>query len=309
MDNPFSADNSNPFLTPYQAPGASPSSPGIKPFTAVDLAPPAGLNGNRHSAPPPVAGPTPFAGAPGPSASPFASNEFDNAFLGREAPTSPTQAAHAAPVPASSLAASLSPSPAHAAPVVNPFTGKPSPTPPAPADFTPVPERPKPAPVVSPTVIMTSPLAPMAPAMPTAPMAERPSVPKPIAQAQAPAPKPALMTTDFAEPTREARGEFLLTTSPNAEGRKIASYLGVVSVEIVIPKDVLFRNPAPYGELHRIKAAEDQLQSVKKKAFEELTERAKAMGADGIVAATLQFSQFDAVVFLCAAVGTAVRMD
>ena len=54
--------------------------------------------------------------------------------------------------------------------------------------------------------------------------------------------------------------------------------------------------------------AEDQLQRVKQKAFEELADRARALGADGIVGATLQFSQFDAVVFLCAACGTAVKV-
>lgn len=284
MDNPFAADKANPFLTPYQAPAAPDAAPGIKPFTAVDLAPPAGMNGNRHSAPPP-AGPNGFAAAPAPAAGPFTGGDFSNAFLGRETPPAP-----AAPTPASSLAQALapSPSPSHAAPVVNPFTGKPSSVAPAPADFSPVPER----------------------ALPAAPAAaERPAMPKPMAAPAAS--KPALAMTDAPEiAARPAAAKgFLLTTTPSVEGRRVASHLGVVSVEIVIPKDVLFRNPAPYGELHRIKAAEDQLQLVKKKAFEEMSERAKALGADGIVGATLQFSQFDAVVFLCAAVGSAVKFE
>ena len=111
-----------------------------------------------------------------------------------------------------------------------------------------------------------------------------------------------------ADATTEAPS-FLITTGPNVEGRRVKSYLGVVSVEIVIPKDVLFRNPAPYGDLQRIKAAEEHLQRVKQKAFEELAAKARAMGADGVVGATLQFSQFDAMVFLCAALGTAVKID
>jgi uncharacterized protein YbjQ (UPF0145 family) len=120
-------------------------------------------------------------------------------------------------------------------------------------------------------------------------------------------PKSSLTMTDADAPAEDPG--VLVTTGPNVEGRRIASYLGVASVEIVIPKDVLFRNPAPYGELHRIKAAEEQLQRVKRKAFEELSERARALGADAVVGATLQFSQFDAVVFLCAALGTAVKLD
>ena len=61
--------------------------------------------------------------------------------------------------------------------------------------------------------------------------------------------------------------------------------------------------------MHRIRAAEEQLQSVKAKAFEELAERARGVGANAVVGASLQFSQFDAVVFLCSAVGTAVKID
>jgi uncharacterized protein YbjQ (UPF0145 family) len=120
-------------------------------------------------------------------------------------------------------------------------------------------------------------------------------------------PKSALTMTD-ADASAEA-ASLLMTTGPNVEGRRILSYLGVVSVEIVIPKDVLFRNPAPYGELHRLKAAEEHLQRVKQKAFEELSAKARALGANGVVGATLQFSQFDAMVFLCAALGTAVKIE
>ncbi len=102
--------------------------------------------------------------------------------------------------------------------------------------------------------------------------------------------------------------EFFLTTTPTVEGFTIQEYLGMVSIEIVVPKDVLFRNPAPHGDLHRLKAAEDELQRVKVIALEELSQRARSMGADGIVGMTLQFSQFDAIVCLCSAVGTAVKL-
>jgi uncharacterized protein YbjQ (UPF0145 family) len=184
----------------------------------------------------------------------------------------------------------------------------------------------------APSAPKLSPLASSAFAAPGAAAASAPSTASPTAAASAPAapaasasaalrasailrrgsgteayPKSSLTMTDADAPA-EAPG-LLVTTGPNVEGRRIASYLGVVSVEIVIPKDVLFRNPAPYGELHRIKAAEEQLQRVKRKAFEELSEKARALGADAMVGATLQFSQFDAVVFLCAALGTAVQLE
>jgi uncharacterized protein YbjQ (UPF0145 family) len=117
-----------------------------------------------------------------------------------------------------------------------------------------------------------------------------------------------LSMSDFNDVVSMHKPEFFLSTTQQVDGFPIRSFLGVVSVEIVIPKDLLFRNPAPHGELHRLKAAEDELQRVKNQAFAELGEKAKKLGADGVLGVTLQFSQFDAMVFLCAAVGTAVKL-
>jgi uncharacterized protein YbjQ (UPF0145 family) len=297
MENPFSADKSSPFLTPYQPPGAPAPAPAIKPFAAVDLAPPAGQNGNRHSSPPPQA--SPFLGK----------GDFGNAFAAPAAPASPVQAAPvAAPtLPVSSLAQAFSPTPTSAAAGVAPFAPKHT-APPPPADYTPVPE-PSVARVERPAPFA----APIASSAPPVPPAATLAPPRRGAGTETLA-KSTLQMTDADAPTMAptpavAKPGLLVTTGPSVDGRRIMAYLGIVSVEIVIPKDVLFRNPAPYGELHRIKAAEDQLQRVKQKAFEELSDRARALGADGIVGATLQFSQFDAVVFLCAAAGTAVTLS
>lgn len=101
---------------------------------------------------------------------------------------------------------------------------------------------------------------------------------------------------------------FFLTTTALVDGCAIQSYLDVISTEIVLPKDLLFRNPAPYGEMHRLKAAEDQLQKVKAMAMEELSDRARALHADGIVGVTVTFTNLDTVCCLCSAVGTAVRI-
>jgi uncharacterized protein YbjQ (UPF0145 family) len=298
MENPFSADKSSPFLTPYQAPAAPEPASGIKPFAAVDLAPPAGPNGNRQ---------------PAPQASPFlGKGDFGNAFLSREAPAAapaaPATPAQPAPVasptlPAASLAQAFSPTPTSASAVVAPFAPKHT-VAPQPADFTPVPEPPL---ARVERTALPAPAMPSAPSAPPAPAATL-APPRRGSGTEALAKTTLQMTDADAPAPASAKPGLLITTGPSVEGRRIAGYLGVVSVEIVIPKDVLFRNPAPYGELHRIKAAEDQLQRVKQKAFEELADRARALGADGIVGATLQFSQFDAVVFLCAACGTAVKV-
>jgi len=175
----------------------------------------------------------------------------------------------------------------------------------APASPAPValPEVPKP---IVEEMVPAAPIAAPAPpqASPAAVNAPAPSRPGSATEMRA---KASLVMTDADGPAETSR--LPITTSPNMEGRRIGGDLGVVSVEIVIPKDILFRNPAPYGEMHRIRAAEEQLQSVKAKAFEELAERARAVGANAVVGASLQFSQFDAVVFLCSAVGTAVKVD
>lgn len=107
----------------------------------------------------------------------------------------------------------------------------------------------------------------------------------------------------------KAKPEFFQTSTPTVDGFSIQEYLGMVSVEVVIPKDLLFRNPAPHGELHRMKDAEEQLQRVKVAALQDLTAKAKGLAADGLVGVSLQFSQFDAIVCLCSAVGTAVKLS
>jgi uncharacterized protein YbjQ (UPF0145 family) len=332
MDTPFSDDKS-PFLAPYPPPG--PASPGIKPFTAVDLVPPPG-QGSRN--------------LPAPQASPFLDKAKPAAPRPAAGPTTLPDPLH--PIPASSLSQVFAPA-APPAPPGFAFAGKPpvpdflAPKPTA-ARENPVPKEPSPAAAPGPAggagpFGSPHPLGSPGPAGPAAAaaasavppiplaVAPAPSIPaKPVAPPAPPVPapasasaalgasatarrgsaseiiaKPSLAMTD----SDAAPGSLVVTSGPSAEGRRIAAYLGMVSAEIVIPKDVLFRNPAPYGELHRIKAAEEQLQRVQRKAFEDLAERARALGADGIVGASLQYSQIDAVAFLCAALGTAVKFS
>jgi len=249
MDNPFSGDKGNPFQTPYQQ--GAPAAPGIKPFTAVDLAPPAGQNGPRHNAP------------GNPTASTFTGGDFGNAFLSREpaAPPAPALKAPLAPLP---LAANVFSSMA-ATPAAHAFPPQPA-APAALPDFTPAPAA------------------------------------QPARQSQI------LSVADFTDALNPRKPEFFLTTTQQVDGFTVQKFMGVISVEIVIPKDLLFRNPAPHGELHRLKAAEDELQKVKAQAFQELSDKGRLMGADGVVGCTLSFSNFDAIVFLCSAVGTAVKL-
>jgi hypothetical protein len=192
MDKPFSADNS-PFLTPYSPPGDS-VAPGIKPFNAMDLAPLSAA----PSAPVPASRSTqsaPRLNAP-PQASPFLERDPAKAFPGLAAAAPAT-----VPVPALASASS---------------------------DF---PLAPKPAPDFIPVAV------PAAPLLIAAEPAPFPSQLSPAPQADVAAlrasatprrgtgteayPKSALSMTD-ADAAPEAPN-FLLTTGPNVEGRRIKS--------------------------------------------------------------------------------------
>jgi uncharacterized protein YbjQ (UPF0145 family) len=344
MDTPFPGDK-NPFLVPYSPP--APADQGVKPFAAVDLAPPSGQSGQ--------VGPRLQA----PQASPFLDKDYGRDAgkpqAGRPLPGPASLPDPLHPIPANSLSQVFAPTapgstsgfPFASAPAFAAKTPAPAPipAPPAGVDYTPVLPRAEDFVAVAPALAapFTAPPTPLASAVPpmvpppaaipiAAPAAPRPSpVPAPKAAPIAPmassGPEASAALRASATPRRGSASEMIaktdlamtdadspeaiplhVTSGPSLDGRRISAYLGVVSSEIVIPMDVLFRNPAPYGELHRIKAAEEELQRVKRKACEELEARARARGADGIIAVALQYCQIDAVAFLCAATGTAVKL-
>lgn len=272
--------------------GGAPQGGALKPFTAVDIAPPA-----RPGTPAPL-------GSLSPAVSPFLEN-FASPFEGGEARASKPAA----------------PKPAPAEPRPRPgFHGA---EPMQADDFMPVlPPAPKPAagPVLSPAPL--TPMEPLAPAQPVpapASVAAPAAPPAPAHPVMAPAPLPPmpaaarqsqiLAAADLMSATGSgARPRFFITTTAVLDGFPIQAYLDVVSAEIVLPKDLLFRNPAPYGDLHRLKAAEEQLQRIKAKAIEEMTDKAKGLHADGVVGVSVTFTNLDTVCCLCTAVGTAVRI-
>lgn len=243
------------FQTPFQPQGASPQGGGLRPFTAVDLAPHA-----KQGAPASL----------GPAVSPFLET-FSSPFV---------DAAEHPP---------LAPN-GHNSPKAEdrPRAGFHGAEPGIADDYMPV--------------LGPGPVAGQAQASAPTPVQH---IPMPAAARQS----QILSASDLQSAGGSAiKPRFFVTSTAVVDGFPIQAYLDVISVEIVLPKDLLFRNPAPYGELHRLKAAEDQLQRVKAKAMEELTEKAKQMRADGIVGVTVTFTNLDTVCCLCSAVGTAVKI-
>lgn len=290
METPFSSDKKSPFLAPYTPAQPPERGSGVKPFAAVDIAPPAADAGPAASG--------------SPQASPFLPKDYGAFPPRKENAASPGPADPVERIP---LEPAIAPAFALAVP---PDTEN---------HFGPGSEIAT-ADLADPLLPADSPdLESMDPAPPrnaagssAVPRTGTSALPRTGTAAfprtgTSAMPKAAI--AGLPDSPSALDGGFPITTCPQVEGRSIRACLGVVSVEIVIPKDILFRNPAPYGELNRMKSAEELLQRVKRQAFEELSDRARALGADGIVGASLQFSQFDALVFLCAALGTAVKFS
>lgn len=260
------------FQKPFQPQGNAPQqgNAALRPFTAVDIAPPAKPGGPAPLGP--AVSPflesfsSPFEGGAAVKPAPALEARPKVGFHGAEPKVAddymPVLPAHAMPAHAMPAAPAMPPAPAHAsAPTANPM------------------------------------------AMPAAPMPPLPPLPAAARQSQI------MAASDLHGSNGSAlKPRFFLTSTAVVDGYPIQAYLDVISVEIVLPKDLLFRNPAPYGELHRLKAAEDQLQKVKAKAMEELTEKARQIQADGIVGVTVTFTNLDTVCCLCSAVGTAVKI-
>ncbi len=264
----FSQDKSAfAFQQPFPPPANAPQGGGaLRPFTAVDLAPPA------SSGKAPLG---PAASPLGPAVSPFLEN-FGGAFEKD-----------------SKAAETIKPDPMLEPRALAAFRADDPPD--AAADFPPA--------------------MPMAPSLPLAPEAlapipSREDVPTPLPPMPVAARNSQILAAaDMGSGSISSmKPRFFLTSTAVVDGYPIQAYLDVISVEIVLPKDLLFRNPAPYGELHRLKAAEDQLQKVKAKALEELTDKAKQLQADGVVGVAVTFTNLDTVCCLCSAVGTAVKI-
>jgi len=83
----------------------------------------------------------------------------------------------------------------------------------------------------------------------------------------------------------------IITTTPSIEGRKIQSYLGIVSGEAIMGANIFKDIFASIRDIvgGRSAAYEQELIRAKDIALQELQERAAALGADAIVAVDLDY--------------------
>ena len=102
----------------------------------------------------------------------------------------------------------------------------------------------------------------------------------------------------------------LVTTTNSLEGKTIETYHGIVSGESIMGANIVRDIFATVTDIvgGRSAAYEDKLAEGRKIALEEMTERARAMGANAVIGVDLDFETIREGMMMCIATGTAVTV-
>lgn len=102
----------------------------------------------------------------------------------------------------------------------------------------------------------------------------------------------------------------LVTTTNSLEGKTIETYHGIVSGEAIMGANIVRDIFATVTDIigGRSAAYEDKLAEGRKIAIEEMTERARAMGANAVIGVDLDFETVREGMMMCIATGTAVTV-
>ncbi|MGO0062136.1 YbjQ family protein [Brevibacillus fluminis] len=102
----------------------------------------------------------------------------------------------------------------------------------------------------------------------------------------------------------------LVTTTNSVEGKEIKEYLGIVSGEVILGANVVRDFLAGITDIigGRSGAYESKLQEGRELALKEMTDRARQLGANGIVGVDLDFETLREGMMMVIATGTAVRI-
>ena len=102
----------------------------------------------------------------------------------------------------------------------------------------------------------------------------------------------------------------IITTTSIIEGKPVQEYLGIINAQSIIGanifKDIFAGLRDVFGG--RSKTYERVLEEAKEDALRELTQKAQAMGANGILAVALDFETVGGSMLMVIATGTAVRI-
>lgn len=102
----------------------------------------------------------------------------------------------------------------------------------------------------------------------------------------------------------------IITTTSVIEGKPVQEYLGIINAQSIIGanifKDIFAGLRDVFGG--RSRTYEKVLEEAKEDALRELTQKAQALGANGILAVDLDFETVGGSMLMVIATGTAVRI-
>lgn len=103
----------------------------------------------------------------------------------------------------------------------------------------------------------------------------------------------------------------LLTTTNTVEGKKIATYHGIVTGEAIMGANVVRDLFASVTDIvgGRSSAYENKLSEGRQIALEEMKVKASQLGADAVIAVDLDFETLREGMMMCIATGTAVTFE
>ncbi len=103
----------------------------------------------------------------------------------------------------------------------------------------------------------------------------------------------------------------IITTTDGFEGKKVTQYLGVVSGEAVFGANVFRDFFASVRDIvgGRAGGYENVLQDGKRTAIDDMTEEARALGANAIIGVDLDYENIGQSMLMVSANGTAVVVE
>lgn len=106
----------------------------------------------------------------------------------------------------------------------------------------------------------------------------------------------------------------IVTTGPNIEGRQVIQYCGVVNGEAILGANIFKDFFAGIRDVvgGRSGAYEKSLRQAREMAIQEMTQAARSLGADAIIAVDIDYESISidngGTMLMVAASGTAVRL-
>ncbi|MDB5662126.1 MAG: hypothetical protein JWM38_565 [Sphingomonas bacterium] len=104
----------------------------------------------------------------------------------------------------------------------------------------------------------------------------------------------------------------IVTTTPTIEGRPVATYLGVVTGEVIVGANIFSDLFASVRDIvgGRSGAYENALRSARRQAFQELEAEAQDLGADAVIGVDIDYEVLGkgGSMLMVTASGTAVRL-